>query len=293
MLRLSTVKQCPYCGTEYSDSATLCPVDRQPLNAVGILESQVATSRDITRRDSSSRAWTDTFVVYPEYRWSARDAWKFWGMILLFDILSGGVAIILSAVFHNFHQWRESPVGFFVWNSVFAVVCLFTAAYFARTETFESFRLAVGLNVKPSRYVWFGVATALVIKFFTHIALILTHAKGYRDFGFFTPVAGNERYFYFLPPLLAPFLEEPAFRGFLYRAFRSSYSPQISIAFVVGYTAYSHWGQVSHSVIIALSLSSLTVLQCYIREKSDSLWDCIWCHFAFNASGLLLSGALH
>jgi hypothetical protein len=40
-----------------------------------------------------------------------------------------------------------------------------------------------------------------------------------------------------------------------------------------------------------MDLSLLTLVQCYLREKSQSIWDCILCHFAFNASSLFIGSS--
>jgi membrane protease YdiL (CAAX protease family) len=82
--------------------------------------------------------------------------------------------------------------------------------------------------------------------------------------------------------LLAPFVEEIEMRGFLYKAFRNGYSAILSVTLVVAANLMLHWCQVSTSVIIFLSNSSLNIVTCIIREKTQSLWNCIGCHFAYN-----------
>jgi membrane protease YdiL (CAAX protease family) len=108
----------------------------------------------------------------------------------------------------------------------------------------------------------------------------------------FKNTLGLERYFFLAPGLLAAFFEEPVYRGFLYKAFRGSYSMGISMVLIMGITAWDHWSYYSHWVA-AFDLSIFTIVQCYLREKSNSLWDCILCHFAFNASLLSVGGTLH
>jgi len=79
---------------------------------------------------------------------------------------------------------------------------------------------------------------------------------------------------------------------FLYKAFRGSYSMSISTALIVIWTAYTHWLNYSHSLMAAVVLSLFTIVQCHLREKSASLWDCILCHFAFNFSSLFIGDPL-
>jgi membrane protease YdiL (CAAX protease family) len=151
-----------------------------------------------------------------------------------------------------------------------------------------------GLDKKPSNYAWFGVTMALMIRFFGHFMLIHGWGKGVsnHDYIAFKHTLGFERYFFLLPALfLAPLFEELLNRGFLYKAFRGSYPMIISMALIVVWTAITHGPYYTHSLLAAFCLSMLTIVQCYLREKSNSLWDCIFCHFAFNASLLFVSAS--
>jgi len=96
----------------------------------------------------------------------------------------------------------------------------------------------------------------------------------------FRHTLGPERYLFLVPALLAPFCEELYMRGFLYRAFRGSYSIQLSTLLIVGVVAWTHSNQF-HSWVAALDLSALTVLQCYLRERGN-LRDCMASHLVFN-----------
>ena len=69
-------------------------------------------------------------------------------------------------------------------------------------------------------------------------------------------------------------------RGFLYRAFRGSYSVRLSMLLILGVVAWTHSNQF-HSWVAALDLSALTILQCYLRERGN-LRDCIASHLVFN-----------
>ncbi len=82
-------------------------------------------------------------------------------------------------------------------------------------------------------------------------------------------------------------------RGFFYRAFRGSYPIILSTGLILGITALTHWGQVHRSGFAALAIGALAVFQCYLRERTGNLWDCIICHFVFNASGAFTTYVLH
>ena len=172
---------------------------------------------------------------------------------------------------------------------------LFVAAYFARTESFAALWKALGLDHKPTSLAWWGVAMALILRALGHWMFVLGWSKGVANTALsgFRHSQGLESLFYLLPMIvLAPLFEESIYRGFLYKAFRGSYPTLFSILLIVAYTAYTHWPQYSHSAAAVVDLSLLTLVQCHLREKSASLWDCILCHFAFNASSLFLHGTL-
>ena len=287
------MKTCPYCGKDYQDDAVVCAIDQSPLDPPLTVAAQTS---DPTSAETgvSTASKTDSDLVFPEYRWSARDGWKFLGMTVVFEVLWHVIMGALYGRFNYFYHWRWGPVGYSVMALIDAGICVLLAAYFGRTEFFASFFKAVGLDRKPSDYAWLGVVAALGIRLLGHIVLASGLVKGYSPYDLlaFKYFRGPGRFLFFMPVLLAPFWEEAVNRGFLYKAFRGSYSVPISMAFIIGYTCWTHWNQYSHSIVAVFDLSVLTVVQCYLREKSDSLWDCILCHLAYNGSLLFVGGLL-
>lgn len=190
----------------------------------------------------------------------------------------------------HFYDWRWGPFGYVTMRVFYAALCLVTAAYFARTDTFASFWKAVGLDRKPTDYVWFGVVAALIIRLVGHVVLKLGWAKGVsiHEISAFKHGDGPTRYLFLFPILFAAFWEEPMMRGFLYKAFRGSYSAPLATLLIVGYTALTHWYQYGRSGLAVIALSTLTIVQCVLREKSDSLWDIILCHLVYNGSSLII-----
>ncbi|HLX96754.1 MAG TPA: CPBP family intramembrane glutamic endopeptidase [Verrucomicrobiae bacterium] len=279
----------------------VCAADQQPLPDIAPLPplSTDKTAKDavtdaavLPQPQTGTTVESSTHLMFPDYRWSARDAWKCMGMIVLVGFLVSTAIFALRLHFHGFRNWQASGSGYFSRSLVHYAVELFAAAYFARTETFASFCTAVGLDRKPSNLAWFGVVAALALRVLGHFVLIHGWSKGVRDYDIlaFQSASGPERYLFLGPLLLlAPLFEESIYRGFLYKALRGSFSLVISMALIVAWTAYSHWSQYSVSWVAALDLSVLTILQCYLREKSDSLWDCIICHMAFNGSLIFLA----
>jgi membrane protease YdiL (CAAX protease family) len=278
------MKQCSYCGTEYPEGTAFCAIDHQPLDPPALETRPEAVA------SAPPPVPYNPDAIYPEYRWTARDGWKFIGMMIVFDVLWYVVMRGLRLQLPSVYELMWGGPFFLFRRFVFVSIPLVTAAYFARTESFESFWIATGLNRKPTEYVWFGVVAALAVRWVGHILLALHLARGSPDpyMSMFHRTVGFGRFVYLVPMLMAAFVEEPANRGFLYKAFRSSIPVPISMIFVVMYTAYRHWAQYSYLGVAVITLSAITVAQCYLREKSGSLWDCIICHFVFNASSLIV-----
>jgi hypothetical protein len=274
------MRTCKYCGKEYSEEVQFCPLDNEPLqeSVASPLPPDVSTLDGATVEKKS--------VLYPDYQWSARDAWKCVGMLLVFDIVIELVLFTLDSASPVFRHWHRTGYGFLSIRVAYAIIWLLTAAYFARTETLATFTQAMGLDRKPTERAWFGIVMALALRIFSHIAYARGWAHGYTlpSLGGFVRTEGLERYFYLASPIMAAFYEEPVMRGFLYKAFRGSYSSSLSTTLIIGVTVWTHWPQYIHSIVAAVTLSALTAVQCRLREKSSSLWDCILSHLVFNVS---------
>lgn len=296
------MKECSYCGKEHPDEAEYCSIDGTPLPALksatdplhrksdsGI--SEKLGSPDGTGLAQPAREISAPPPVYPEYQWSAKDAWKFLGGSLLISFVFALFIGVFIRIVPALAAWSHGGFGYLFRQLLNYSVLLLVAVYFARTEQLRHFYNGFGFDQKPSQFVWFGVVTALLIRSFGHFVLVhhWSPGAGNYDLVMFNLVTGLERALYLAPMLLlAPLFEEAIFRGFIYKAFRGSYPIWFSMLLMVGWTCYYHWPQYSRSWVAGFDMSLLTIVQCYLRERSTSLWDCIFCHFAFNASALLI-----
>lgn len=73
--------------------------------------------------------------------------------------------------------------------------------------------------------------------------------------------------------LLAPFVEEVLFRGFLFSAFRRAFGFWIGAIGVSLLFAVAH-GQAN----VGIDVFVLSMFLCYLREKTDSLWTAVALH---------------
>jgi membrane protease YdiL (CAAX protease family) len=214
-------------------------------------------------------------------------------MILVFQILLEFVVWTLRLRVSWFRHWTYGNSFYFSMVVLDAAVWVVTAAYFARTETWRAFREGFGLKRGTSNYVWLGISVAIVLRIILYALerLYLGPVVSTTPSARFSLAPNVDRLLFLAPQLLAPFFEEMVMRGFLYKAFRGSFSVWLSVTLVVVIAVLAHWDHYHGpaSWLPALGVVSMNVLLCLLREKSDSLWDCIWCHLTFNASTLLMS----
>jgi len=89
--------------------------------------------------------------------------------------------------------------------------------------------------------------------------------------------------------LLTPFPEELIIRGYFYRAIRYGYSVFISISYVLGTLLFSHASLMFSSSTAAAALISANIVACLLREKTNSIWNCIMFHFVYNLTCILVA----
>jgi len=201
--------------------------------------------------------------------WRPRDAWLFAGFALLLSILGGVVLFAVEAAF-------PSSIGFMygLGGLLGLFVVLGVSLFFAQVRSRADFVAAFGLTRPSEMEILVAVAAGMLIQL-AGIALFgrgLSHIQIVRTF---QPII--------VAVLAAPFFEEPAMRGFAYRAFRNSYSSAASVCLVVGINLVFHWGQIHRSIHSCTVIALLNMTLCLLRERHWSLWSCIACHLAFNA----------
>ncbi|MBA2682563.1 MAG: CPBP family intramembrane metalloprotease [Ktedonobacteraceae bacterium] len=99
----------------------------------------------------------------------------------------------------------------------------------------------------------------------------------------FIHLAGPQKYLLAILLLVGPIFEEVIMRGFLYRAFRRSYGITLSVSTIVLTAMLTHLGAVTTSPWLFLLIGALQTILCLILEKTCNLWNCIACHFVYNA----------
>jgi membrane protease YdiL (CAAX protease family) len=205
-------------------------------------------------------------------------------MFLIFEFVGGMILGATAVLLPTFRVWSHTGAGHFCFAVVYSTLNILTALYFSRVQTVKEFLQAFGLEHPPSPATWFAIVAALGLRVIGHVIVVSGWSKGATSLSIsgYTHTFGPERYLYLAPAFMAPFFEEVYIRGFLYRAFRGSYSVWLSTVLILAFTAYTHRTMVFVSWAAALDIGAMTLLQCALRERVGNLWDCILCHLVFN-----------
>jgi membrane protease YdiL (CAAX protease family) len=219
-------------------------------------------------------------------QFSVRNAWKCLGLIFLLYVLT---SILVPLGWPIYPTWFRSnrPIRVLILRILEFLVMFVPMVIFIRPKSLSEFIQTFGLNLRPSKELWLAIIYCVVIQ---ALAFVTFHF-GMPNRGLNPPdlktATALETIWYFLPFLAAPFWEELLMRGFFYRAFRQSYSKLTSILIVVGITALTHSSQFFGSMIAALGLTVFVIIMCWLMEKTNRIWNCIFAHLAFNALFIL------
>lgn len=199
------------------------------------------------------------------------------------------VALVILATLWSFSPrfgyWIGTPFGTFSVTvfgglAAFLVVMLFSASLLDIFSLFEfqSIRQGLGYFAPVA-----GFVLGLTGVFLTRISM--THfADNYPLMRPFIHLPGPQKYLLVILLLIGPIFEEIIMRGFLYRAFRKSYGITLSVSTIVLAAMLTHPGVMTASPWLFLLLGALQAILCLILEKTHNLWNCIACHFVYNAT---------
>ena len=220
-------------------------------------------------------------------KWKARDGF-FCGFVLIF------LSIIINAFLRIVYQNYPGFADWFKANERFAqgvlllvrssswVLTVFVLARIQRTD--DNYLDPVGLKDRPTLSGWLYICVAIGISLLALYGVTrhwIPPSQLSRSYHYQGGAA--EWFFVGYAVLIAPFSEEVVMRGFLYRAFRGSYNPYLSILFVLCFHSYFHWGLIQGSPFTFVCLAAVEILLCLAREWTGSLWNCILCHSTYNA----------
>ncbi len=72
------MKKCSYCGAEYPDDVTACVTDQTPLE-----QPHFKTTATISPATGEKSEAITANLTFPDYQWSAKDAWRCLGVPIM------------------------------------------------------------------------------------------------------------------------------------------------------------------------------------------------------------------
>ena len=222
--------------------------------------------------------------------WKSRDAWFCVLMLIVFQFVILFWLRFAARSSPAFDHWWASSFGTGVIYVIQDALWVFVALWFSRVNALRDFLEPAGLRQGLSIFGWCAAWLAIAIAFVDAYGAsrgLTTSSKQHHPAGY-GAFSVAWCYFTLSAILIAPFCEEVATRGFLYRAFRGRYSFIVTMVIIICFSAYFHWSSVSGSVFTFGCLASLWTLLCIVRERTGSLWDCLLCHGVYNLVGMHL-----
>ncbi|HSE29877.1 MAG TPA: type II CAAX endopeptidase family protein [Candidatus Saccharimonadales bacterium] len=104
-----------------------------------------------------------------------------------------------------------------------------------------------------------------------------------QDVGFANLVGAEYLLTFFVLVILTPFAEEFLFRGLIFTGFRNKLPFWFAAVLVSVFFAAAHW-----QLNVAIDVFVMSMISCFIREKSGSLWPSIFLHVFKNSVAFLL-----
>jgi membrane protease YdiL (CAAX protease family) len=228
--------------------------------------------------DSSKQKKSQPSATAPSVKqWGIPGA-LFFGAIasLLPETIVYSVASSLALL--SLSENEQSFVGIALYELlVIGIICLVVFAYGKKITD-------LGLSAFKIEFIWkAALAFALYIPLSVVISLLVSSVLPYdqeqlQPIGFTDPRSWQEAVMVFTSlVVIVPFAEELLFRGFIFAGFRKRLSFFATSILISLLFAVAH-GQIN----VALDVFALSLVLCYLREKTQSLWPPIMLHMAKN-----------
>jgi len=257
-------------------------------------------SNDTSETSSASQ---HTRAVWGPWRASFGTVLSFLGAQIFIQVF----VLMYLAANHNSHAMlatlTESIVGQF-WITLLAeAVTLAIVWLFVRHWSWQKIRQGMGLGKlrwRDGGYALFGIILYLaaytltlnITSAFFHIDVNQEQSIGFSGAAGFVSLALTAISLVILPPLV----EEVVFRGFLYGGLRKKLTPVIaalitSIAFAAPHALESSDGKLLW--VAAIDTFTLSLVLCYLREKTGSIYAGIGVHAIKNGLAFITIFVLH
>ena len=185
----------------------------------------------------------------------------------------------------GFADFATSLTGRLAYIAALDSLLLVTVLLFSRPLSAPEFLARLGFSRRPTLAGWCAGWVAIALAILDHYGA----ARGWTASARTLPQRGGyptEQMVFLVATtvIIGPVVEEIVTRGFLYRALRASFSLIAAIGLVICFSAFFHVGSMGRSVFTTACLVSLWVMLCIVRERTGSLWNCVFCHCIYNAA---------
>jgi len=214
-------------------------------------------------------------------------AWWCIGILICIQIVLGILLWIFTyAANCNLVQLINSDIFVFCVSLAGSIINLCILGVFLRQETEGACEL-LGIRKPPNTMFLSG--SLFCVGWAIIIIILAANNKlgGHSDYQVLFRKSATSKTYLSVSLLLAPFFEEPLFRGFLYRVFRRSYKTSTACVIIVSLALILHMDRAFSSLWIAFSLTLLNVLLCLTWEKSLRIWNCVLIHLIYNSTLLI------
>jgi membrane protease YdiL (CAAX protease family) len=213
--------------------------------------------------------------------------WLYFAALFGSQLVALVIVILLWEMFPGLRHWFRSPWGAFSISVLGGLAAFLVVVCYAYRKGRLSF-----LSILEIQSIQKGISYLTLVAGFVLglTGVLLTRvdraalAGRYLITQPFVYQPGPERYLVVILLLVGPVFEEITMRGFLYRVFRESYGLTLSISAIVFATTLTHWSVMTASLWMFGLLAALQITLCLILEKTHNLWNCIACHFVYNAT---------
>jgi membrane protease YdiL (CAAX protease family) len=213
------------------------------------------------------------------------------GVQIAVGVLIGLILGFLGMGSTEIGQWTGTVHGQFMFTAA-AEIMMFSAIYFfLRSKQINL--AAIGLNRFRSKYLLY-VLLGTVAYFLTYLIVVSVVAtvlpslnlEQKQDVGFNNPVGITQMAMVFISlVILPPIAEETVFRGFMFTGLRSKLTFATTAVITSIFFAIGHLqiGQGTPLLWVAgIDTFILSMVLCYIREKTGSIWPTIGIHMVKN-----------
>ena len=222
-----------------------------------------------------------------EISWKASQGWTWIAAQLIWILICTKVLLAYVQFNHAFGKWLIAHFIFYNTSvTVLTDIWLLLAAYLcSKTKSISDFITGLDLNKRSARTDLFYILSAVCLGLVSVIGAMGKLTGGNWLSELYAHQGGWVWSFDVIYVCsITPFAEEVAIRGFVYRAFRGSYGIFLSIFLVVCWDLVAHWQIAFHTLFNFALYTSFAVFICVVREKTRSIWNCIFCHAIYNAA---------